>query len=101
MLSYLCRLSAWGFASYPDPKRRNGEKAVLFAEMAIELADRPNPRDYDALAAAHAENGDFPLAEKTAAKAADMARQLGDRDLLIEIEKRRKLYADGLPYRNQ
>jgi regulator of sirC expression with transglutaminase-like and TPR domain len=53
---------AWLFATCPVDRYRDGEKAVMFVQKALEL--QPDSRQYylDTLAAAYAETGDFQKA---------------------------------------
>lgn len=51
---------AWLLATCPDPRIRNGQKAVTLAQKAVEL--NPSADYYATLAAAHAENGAFEQA---------------------------------------
>ena len=54
---------AWVLATSPDDSVRNGPKAVEMANRAVQLSpDRQEPLFLDALAAAYAETGQFPIA---------------------------------------
>jgi membrane associated rhomboid family serine protease len=55
---------AWLLATCPDAAIRNGTRAVELAQRACKLDDWKNPALLDTLAAAYAEAGDFPQAEK-------------------------------------
>ncbi len=68
-LNNLARL----LATAPDPKLRDGNRAVHLAQQAIELNGGRDPASFRALAAALAETGEFAAAEK----AADQAISLG------------------------
>lgn len=75
---------AWILATYPDPKYRNGQKAVSHATKACELSSWKEPASIDTLAATYAETGGFSDAVKwenkylefpLPAKAAETGRQ--------------------------
>lgn len=53
---------AWFYATCPDPKYRNAEKAVAFAKKSVSLERHIS--NLDTLAAAYAEGGDFDRAVK-------------------------------------
>lgn len=85
-------------ATDPDASVRNGPEAVRMAE-ALVASGPPQPRWYDVLAAAFAESGRFEEARKAATRALEGARQLGQRDLVVEIESKLELYRRDQPYR--
>ncbi len=90
---------AWLLATHPDPKARNGRLAVLRAEVACAaVAEKPQPRLLDALAAAHAELGQFPEAIAAARKAEALANAAGDKGLAEEIHARLQLYLTNQPF---
>jgi tetratricopeptide (TPR) repeat protein len=89
------REEAWRLATDRDPARRNGQLALLRAEVvaqAAEAAGSPDPKALDALAAAQAELGRFKDAATTLRRA--LARGGG-----AAMEARLKLYEEGKPYR--
>jgi tetratricopeptide (TPR) repeat protein len=92
--AYLARAYLW--ATCPDPKYRNGKKAVESATMACELTDWMRPVNLDTLAASYAELGDFNSAVKWQSKAIDL---LSDDKKKEEYHTRLKLYQDKKPYR--
>ncbi len=71
-----------------DPAVRNGARAVMFAERAVELTSRQDPRTLNVLAAAEATAGRFPEAAATAGEALKLARMTGNRALVSELEYR-------------
>ena len=72
---------------------RDGKKALEAARTAYELAKGPN--ELAALAAAHAELGDFAKAVEWQTQALAVAPQ-AQKD---QYQQRLKLYQDGKPYR--
>jgi tetratricopeptide (TPR) repeat protein len=60
-----CNL-AWAQATCPDPKFRNGQEALKHATEACALSKQKSGRCLETLAAAHAENGNFVQAVKSA-----------------------------------
>ncbi|HEX4146272.1 MAG TPA: tetratricopeptide repeat protein [Pirellulales bacterium] len=98
-LPTLCA-TAWILATSPDPSVRDGARAVELARRAIELPPGGDPRAYDTLAAALAEVKDFSAAVGAAKKAATMALIRDDSGVdEAAIERRIRLYRQGLPYR--
>jgi tetratricopeptide (TPR) repeat protein len=80
-------------AACPDAKVRDGKKALEAAQKAHELAKGPN--ELSALAAAHAELGEFDKAVEWQTKALESAPK-AQKD---QYEQRLKLYRDKKPYR--
>jgi tetratricopeptide (TPR) repeat protein len=80
-------------AACPDAKVRDGKKALEAAQKAYELAKGPN--ELSALAAAHAELGEFDKAVEWQTKAIELAPK-AQKD---QYEERLKLYKDKKPYR--
>jgi protein O-mannosyl-transferase len=86
-------------ATCTDAAIRNGREAVALAEQAVELTKGEDPSALDALAAAQAETGQFPLAAQTASQAETLATQQGKPALAKSIAARMSLYKDNKPYR--
>ncbi len=88
---------AWIWATSPDPKLRDGRKAVESARRAVELTNGAQPYYLGTLAAAYAESGDFKEAVRWQSQALERfphgnADQAGHR-------RRLALYEAGKPYR--
>jgi tetratricopeptide (TPR) repeat protein len=63
---------AWMLATCPEPKLRDGPKAVTSATRACELTQWKKARPLAALAAAYSESGDFPSAVRWQQKAIEL-----------------------------
>lgn len=88
---------AWLLATCPEAKYRDGQKAVTVAKKACELTKDKVASQLSALAAAHAEAGDFKEAvrwQKKVMEFDDYMRQFGN-----VARQRLKLYEAGQPYR--
>src|SRR5512133_764119 len=68
---------AWLLATSEDASLRNGPKAVQLAAQADRLVGGTNTLVLRTLAAAYAENGEFPKAIRTARSATQLARMHG------------------------
>jgi tetratricopeptide (TPR) repeat protein len=91
--------TAWVLATSPDASVRDGAAAVDLAERAARLAGDRQPSVLDCLAAAYAEAGRFGEAVETAGRAAELAKQAGDRSLAEAVEARQSLYRASTPFR--
>ncbi|MDR3773079.1 MAG: tetratricopeptide repeat protein, partial [Terracidiphilus sp.] len=88
---------AWLLATAPDALVRNGAEAVRLAESARDAAPE-NAELLDTLAAAYAEDGQFPRASATAARALELAEGQGNRQLAADVRWRQSLYAQRKPF---
>ncbi|MFH1923046.1 MAG: hypothetical protein ABIP48_24545 [Planctomycetota bacterium] len=102
------------YATHPSKRFRDGEEAVLLATRACHITTsmaqsagdehmRRNvlaslPGLMESLAAAYAENGQFPMATHTALKAETLALGQGQFELALKIRDRLKLYLADRPY---
>jgi len=86
---------AFLLASCPNPKYRDGKKAVEIAQRACLLSEEKDANDLDTLAIAFAEAGDFEQAVKWATKAIELANPLQKK----RFEDRLKLFRNRKPYR--
>ena len=83
-------------ATCPEPKYRDGKRAVEHATKACELSEWNESNAITTLAASHAEAGDFDAAVKWQTKANGL---YVDPDDKREGEERLKLYREKKPYR--
>jgi tetratricopeptide (TPR) repeat protein len=81
-------------ATCPDPKVRDGKKAVAIATKAYEISHEQSPQALEALAAAYAETGDFDNAVKWQTK------WLATLGVPPAQDSRMKLYLAHKPYRD-
>ncbi len=88
---------AWLLATAADASLRNGAEAVRMAESARGSAPE-NAEVLDTLAAAYAEDGQFPRASAAAARALELAKAQGNQPLLADIRGRQLLYAKNKPF---
>ena len=87
---------AWLLATSPEPKARDGKKALGFALKSCELSEWKNPEAIDTLAAAYAEANDFKHAVEFENKAVALMKSA------IEVKvahARLELYEHRRPYR--
>ncbi len=90
---------AWTLATHVDGRARNGPWALALAEQAAQLSENNEPDVLDALAAAHAELGDYHRAATTARRAQALASTLGQSTLASQIEGRLHCYEKQTPFR--
>lgn len=107
---YRCYASlALLYSTWPVAQYRDGAKAVEYARKAAEIYEWKNCRALDILAAAYAENNDFPAAIAWQEKALVLSFETTQRDGFTvlsadsntrqEFFGRLQLYRSGLPYR--
>jgi tetratricopeptide (TPR) repeat protein len=83
--------------THPDPKMRDSNEAIAFAERAAKLTKYQNAAILDTLAAAYAAAGRFEQAVKTAEAALELASAAQDDKLIIRLRKQLQLYRQGIP----
>jgi Flp pilus assembly protein TadD len=83
-------------AACPDPKYRDGPRAVAIATRACERSAWQEPGTLDTLAAAYAEAGDFAAAVRWQTQAIAL---LGDESARDRYRSRLELYRARKPYR--
>jgi tetratricopeptide (TPR) repeat protein len=88
---------AWSWATCPDAKYRDGDRAVESASKACKLTEGKRPVPMAALAAAYAEKGDFDLAVTWQQKAQRFAK---DDDEKEKLRRRLELYKNHEPCRD-
>jgi tetratricopeptide (TPR) repeat protein len=86
---------AWLLATSPDPDARDGREAHVWAERCVEATARRDPACLEALAAAHAELGDFERAVSRQTEALSLVPAARAADLRARLQ----LYRSGRPYR--
>ena len=89
---------AWQLATCPDPAVRNGANALSLAEKANQLSGEQDPVILNTLAAAYAENGQFPRALEIADKALHLAETAGNSGLIEILRQEIALYRADKPY---
>jgi tetratricopeptide (TPR) repeat protein len=91
---------AWLLATHRDSAVRNGEEAVKLANHACAITTNQVPGLVSTLAAAYAESGRFEEANRTVAKAVELATQLGLTNVAAKGRELAKLFRDLKPYRD-
>jgi len=89
---------AWLYAACPQDHLRDGNRAVLLAERAMSIFEKPDATLLDTVAAAYAEAGQFAKAVETARRAIASAEQAGNTKLAAAIRRRLALYSAGKPW---
>ena len=89
---------AWGFATNPDSKLRNGGDAVRLATRACEMTDSQTTIFVGTLAAAYAENSRFEDAVAAAQRACSLAAAANQPDLLNRNQDLLELFRSHRPY---
>jgi len=90
---------AWTLSVCPNPKIRNGTRAVELAKKAVEL--EPSAYHYDTLAAAYAEAGQFKDAVKIQKRALLMQLTEGRTQALERYTERLRSYEAKKPWRER
>jgi protein O-mannosyl-transferase len=88
-------------ATDPEPRRRNGPRAIELAEQVCDATGWREPAFLDTLAAAYAEQGRFGDAAATARKALSRARETRQIDLAHQVFQRLTLYESRRPFRER
>lgn len=86
-------------ATCPDAVIRDGKRALAEATRACELSAWKDHNCLDTLAAAYAENSDFPAAIKWQKRATEIARSNGLLMREIKFDERLRLYEQNKPCR--
>lgn len=91
--------TAWALATHPDPKQRDGPRALLLAEQLCRAAGGKDANQLAVLAAAYAENGRYAEATAAAHKALDLANAARQMELVRQIQECLALYKKSQPFR--
>ncbi|HUA64884.1 MAG TPA: glycosyltransferase family 39 protein [Alphaproteobacteria bacterium] len=86
---------AWLLATANNPDLRDGSRAVQLAFQAVKMTEGRQPVMIGTLAAAFAENGDFPKALISARVAHDLAQLTGQTEVMARNQELMDLYARG------
>jgi tetratricopeptide (TPR) repeat protein len=90
---------AWLLATHSNGEIRNPEEALKLATAAAQATKYRQADVLDTLAAAQAANGDFTTALETVNEAVKLAQAAKDERRLQDLQRRRKIYEQGRPYR--
>ena len=94
--------NAWILAACPDPRIRNGQKAMEFAERTIAMRKFTEGQEYRSamtLAVTYAELKDFDNAIKIVNDNLNKLHQKDTEDFYKKFEELQKLFQAGKPYR--
>jgi hypothetical protein len=86
---------AWTYATDPDPKLRDGRRAIQLAQSCVEQTQWQEPVYLDVLAAAYAETGQFHLALEIANQALRLAGPNQQSQFVSDVKARIELYKAG------
>lgn len=86
-------------AASPHDELRDGAAAAALIQDLMNQADSVPPQLIDALAAAYAEQGDYPRAVATVSEALAVAQEMHDDHLTREFQSHLQLYQQGTPLR--
>ncbi len=89
--------AAWLLATCPIARIRDGKRAVELAKRACTETDSPRHFEFDALAAAYAEAGDFEKAREAERKAIELAAR--NTAVKKDLQYRLALFTAKKPYR--
>ena len=95
----LLNKAAWILATAIDPIARDGSRAVILAQHAVDLTERRDASSLDTLAASLAESGRFDDATRVGTEALSLARARGDRQFNLDLEQRLAAYLARKPIR--
>ena len=98
---FVLNRAGWILATAPEPRIRDGARALSLASHAVDLTDRQDVVSLDTLAAAHAELGQFDAAVAAARDALSLARSTGDTAMLPELQQRLDTYVSRRPFRTR
>ena len=90
--------TAWDLATNPDSRRRNGPRALRYAEQVAQAGSEDVAHVCDVMAAALAENGRFAEAVALQQKAC-LLTKTARINMKPELGERLRLYQQSLPYR--
>lgn len=90
---------AWFFATQPDPKFRNAKIALIEARKAAKITNFQDPSYLDTLAAAYAENQNFPAAITTIHAAIKLTSKQNNPQLLKSLQISLLNYKNSKPTR--
>jgi Flp pilus assembly protein TadD len=90
---------AWASATAPNASVRNGTEAVELARWAVMLSHGREAKILCTLAAAYAENGQFPQAVQTAHQALTLATRQKQQPLAASLKAQLSCYERGKPFR--
>jgi protein O-mannosyl-transferase len=91
---------AWRLATSPNPRLRNGNKAIELAQQTDELARGNDPMMSATLAAAFAEARRFDEAVAAARHGIELATRQNKATLVAAIQAQLKCYEAGSPFRD-
>ena len=90
----------WVLATAPEDSLRDGSRAVQLAQQAVRISGGRIPIVFRTLAAAYAENQQFPQAIETAQQGLELANKQGNFALAAELQGSIALYQANRPLRD-
>jgi tetratricopeptide (TPR) repeat protein len=91
---------AWVLATTPDDSLRDGSRAVQLAQRALRISGGRIPILFRTLAAAYAEDQQFPQAIETAEQGVELANKQSNFALAAELQSTITLYRENRPMRD-